>query len=103
MGQLPGRLNAEQAAWVLNCQAHDVPILVAARLIKPLGNPPQNGSKYFASVEIVELARDRNWLARISNAITQHWRYKNASRRCNSQGDIENGMAAPSGGNGDRR
>jgi hypothetical protein len=25
---------------VLNCQPHDVPILVAARLLKPLGNPP---------------------------------------------------------------
>ena len=38
LGQLPARLNAEQAAWVLNCQAHDVPILVGARLLKPLGN-----------------------------------------------------------------
>jgi len=23
LGQLPARLTAEQAAWVLNCQAHD--------------------------------------------------------------------------------
>jgi hypothetical protein len=38
-GKLPGRLNAEQAAWVLNCQPHDIPALVNARLIKPLGNP----------------------------------------------------------------
>jgi hypothetical protein len=29
LGQLPARLTAEQAAWVLNCQLHDVPILVA--------------------------------------------------------------------------
>ena len=36
LGQLPARLTAEQAAWVLNCQAHDVPILVATRLLKPL-------------------------------------------------------------------
>ena len=40
LNQLPARLTAEQAAWVLNCQPHDVPILVAARLLKPLGNPP---------------------------------------------------------------
>lgn len=33
--QLPARLTAELAAWVLNCQLHDVPILVAARLLKP--------------------------------------------------------------------
>lgn len=37
LGHLPARLTAEQAAWVLNCQPHDVPILVAARLLKPLG------------------------------------------------------------------
>jgi hypothetical protein len=43
-GQLPARLTAEQAAWLLNCQVHDIPALVAAKLIKPLGNPPQNGS-----------------------------------------------------------
>jgi hypothetical protein len=37
---------AEQAAWVLNCQPHDVPILVAALLLKPLGNPPPHSVKY---------------------------------------------------------
>jgi hypothetical protein len=36
LGQLPARLMAEQTAWVLNCQARDVPVLVAARLLKPL-------------------------------------------------------------------
>lgn len=46
LGQLPARLTAEQAAWVLNCQPHSVPILVAARLLKPLGNPPANSVKY---------------------------------------------------------
>jgi hypothetical protein len=30
LGQLPARLTAEQAAWVLNCPAHDVPVLVVA-------------------------------------------------------------------------
>ncbi len=40
LGQLPARLTAEQVAWVLNCQAGDIPILVMARLLKPLGNPP---------------------------------------------------------------
>jgi len=42
LGQLPARLTAEQAAWVLNCQVHDVPVLVVARLLKPLGNPQPN-------------------------------------------------------------
>ncbi len=45
LGQLPARLTAEQTAWVLNCQAHDVPVLVAARLLKPLGTPQPNSVK----------------------------------------------------------
>ena len=32
LGQLPARLTVEQASWVLNCQPHDTPILVTARL-----------------------------------------------------------------------
>lgn len=81
LGQLPARLTAEQAAWVLNCQPHDVPVLAAARLLKPLGNPAPNGVKYYASVDIMELAKDRTWLARATNALNQHWRKKNADKK----------------------
>lgn len=72
LGELPARLTAEQVAWVLNCQLHDVPILLMARLLKPLGNPTPNSVKYFAAEEVLELARDRAWLAKVTNAISQH-------------------------------
>ena len=78
LGQLPARLTAEQAAWVLNCQVHDIPALVATKLLKPLGNPPQNGTKFFATVELLEASKDSHWLARMSGTIYQHWRKKNA-------------------------
>ena len=81
LGQLPARLNAEQTAWVLNCQAHDIPILVAARLLKPLGNPPPNGFKFFATMDILELAKDKPWLIKVSNTIYNHWRSKNATKK----------------------
>ena len=81
LGQLPARLTAEQAAWVLNCQAHDVPILVGVRLLKPLGNPPPNSVKYFAALEVVEQAKDRTWLAKVTSALNQHWQNKNAAKR----------------------
>jgi hypothetical protein len=65
---------------VLNCQAHDIPALIAARLLKPLGNPPQNGTKYFATADLLEASKDSHWLARVSSALYNHWRKKNASR-----------------------
>jgi len=82
LGQLPARLTAEQAAWVLNCQPHDVPVLVAARLLKPLGNAPPNSVKYFAAQVVQELAKDRVWLAKMTNAINQRWQMKNAAKKC---------------------
>lgn len=81
LGQLPARLTAEQAAWVLNCQGHDVPALVAAKLLKPLGSPPANGIKFFATVDVLEASQDRTWLVRMSATIYQHWQKKNASKR----------------------
>jgi hypothetical protein len=81
LGQLPARLTAEQAAWVLNCQPHDVPILVAARLLKPLGNPPPNSVKFFAMLELLEQIKDRTWLAKVTNALNQHWQVRNAARK----------------------
>ena len=81
LGQIPARLTAEQTAWVLNCQPHDIPVLVAARLLKPLGNPQPNSVKYFAAVEVLESARDRGWLARMTKlALNLHWKRKNAAK-----------------------
>ena len=77
----PARLSVEQAAWALNFQPHDVPVLVAARLLKPLGNPPANGLKFFAAEDVLELGRNRTWLARATNAIHQHWHRKNSQKR----------------------
>jgi hypothetical protein len=85
LGQLPARLTAEQAGWALGCQPHDVPALVASRLLKPLGNPAQNGIKFFATADVLELVRDRSWLAKMSNTITQHWNKKNARKKCYRQ------------------
>jgi hypothetical protein len=80
LGQLPLRLTAEQAGWVLNCQAHDIPALVNARMLKPLGNPSQNSTKYFATADVLEMAKDRVWLVKVTNAISQHWQKQNARK-----------------------
>ena len=77
LGHQPARFTVEQTAWTLNFQEHDIPILIMAHLLKPLGNPPANGVKYFAAVEIAELVRDRQWLAKDTNAIHQYWHAKN--------------------------
>lgn len=89
LGHLPARLTVEQAAWVLNCRPHDVPVLVSSKLLKPLGNPPPNGIKFFATADLLDLVKDRSWLAKVTNAVNLHWQRKNArkrSARCSSRG-----------------
>jgi hypothetical protein len=97
LGQLPARLTAEQAAWVINCQPHDVPILVAARLLKPLANPAANGIKFFAASELLELVKDRGWLVKVTNAVNQHWQKNNANKKnCPANGS-QNGHGLSDG------
>ena len=96
LGQLPARLTAEQAAWVLNCQVHDVPALVSARLLKPLGNPPPNGIKFFATVDVLELTKDRSWLVKVTTAINQHWHKQNAAKKSRPPDGSANGHSASS-------
>lgn len=94
LGELPARLTAEQAGWLLNCQPHDIPALVNARLLKPLGSPSQNSTKYFATADILEMAKDRSWLVRITNTICQHWQRQNAAKK-----HALNGNGHKNGGN----
>ena len=95
LGQLPARLTAEQAAWVLNCQVHDVPALVAAKMLKPLGNPAANSIKFFCTADVLELSKDRNWLVRVSATIYQHWQKKNAAQKSSPVGVLTNEDSSP--------
>jgi hypothetical protein len=85
LGHPPARLTVEQTAWALGCQVHDIPILIAARLIKPLGNPAQNAIKFFSTSEILEQAKDRSWLAKATNTICQRWKKKNIGKNAGGE------------------
>lgn len=90
-GAPPVRLSVEQTAWALNCQPHDVPVLVEARLLKPLGNPKPNAVKFFSTFALQQLGEDLQWQARATNSIYEHRRLKNGRRR-GDEGEL--GLAA---------
>jgi hypothetical protein len=75
--RLPGRLTVEQTACLLGFDVSVIPILVAAKLLKPLGRPPTNGQKFFAGCEIERLRNDSEWLAKASDTLVRHWRRRN--------------------------
>ena len=78
---VPARLDATQAAWFLGFELHEIPILVAANLLKPLRNRARNTTKFFATQALEQLRRDEEWLARASNAIATYWRERNTRKR----------------------
>ena len=79
--RLPGRLNCEQAAPLLGFAIHDLPVLVRAKLLKPLGNPQQQAVKYFSASEIEKCSKDPCWLNRATKAIYLYWEQQNKKRR----------------------
>ena len=60
----PARLNASQAAWYLGFEPHEITILIGDGMLKPLGHPARNSTKFFATETLHQLRRDEKWLAR---------------------------------------
>jgi hypothetical protein len=75
--RLPARSDVRQTALLLGFQEYEIPILMRLKLLKPLGSPVQNGRKYFATAEILELAQDRDWLDRATRAVAKSFQEKN--------------------------
>jgi hypothetical protein len=73
LGRVPARLSAEHTAWVLGFEPRDIPLLVVLELLQPLGNRIPNGTLFFATAEVLELANDRTWLSKATNALDQFW------------------------------
>jgi len=77
---LRARLNAEQTAAFMNINILDIPVLIRAGLLRPLGRPSPNCVKYFATVELLRLGSDVRWLSRATEATYEHCRKKNAKK-----------------------
>lgn len=78
---LPARVRVEEAAWLLGFSIHEIPILVAHGLIKPLGHPTIAGVKFFSVVALEELRRDQKWLAKACDCIAEYWRRANQKQK----------------------
>ena len=78
---VPARLAADQTAWFLGFDPHEIPMLVSVGLLKPLGHPARNSKKFFATEILEQLRRDEKWLVRASDAIGSYWRKRNARKK----------------------
>ena len=84
LARLPARMNIVQVAACLGFKPHDLPILVARGLLKPLGRPAPSSEKYFSRKKVLGLEDDEEWLSRATEALSEHWQLKNARKSKNS-------------------
>ena len=73
---LPARLDAASAAKLLGFAEHDIQVLLRTGKLTPLGDPAPNAPKWFAAIELIRLAADRDWLSRASREVSKYWRHK---------------------------
>ena len=78
--EIPARLDKIKTAELLGFQEHDIPVLVAEGLLKPLGKPVPNATKYFATCEIIALAENPKWLNLATQAVYDYWKDKNDNK-----------------------
>ena len=81
----PARMTSEEVALFFRMSPHDIPILVANGLLKPLGDPVQSSVKYFATAVLQELAENVDWLHQATSALQGHWAMKNARKSGNAE------------------
>ena len=80
LAKRPARLTIEQAAWLLGFQVHDVAPLVAAGLLRPLGQPGPNAPKFFGTADLDARMQDLRWLTRATDTIQNFWRSQNSRK-----------------------
>jgi len=62
-------------------QEHDIALLVAAKLLLPLGKPARNAPKYFAAAEIAQRVSNSEWLSSATKHVAKHWLLKNQRKQ----------------------
>ncbi|HEV2453545.1 MAG TPA: hypothetical protein VGY98_04755 [Verrucomicrobiae bacterium] len=77
---LPARLDVSATAKLLGFAEHDIPVLVGAGKLAPLGDPAPNAPKWFGAVEVIRLATDTEWLHKATREVSKHWRHKRERR-----------------------
>jgi hypothetical protein len=77
---LPARIDVTQTAKLLGFAEHDIPILMAARKLIPLGEPATNAPKFFAAVEVIQFTMDKEWLHKATKEVSRRWRDKRSRR-----------------------
>jgi hypothetical protein len=57
--------------------------------------PASHSVKFFASSKLLEQVKDRTWLAKVTNALNQHWQKRNAAKKNSLADNLPNKHSYP--------
>jgi len=86
--RLPGQLTAPQTAALLGFLPHDMAVLVKRKLLRPLGKPQANATRYFAARDIERLSSDSAWLSKATQTMSEHWQLGKSPRPSTNSDDL---------------
>lgn len=79
--RLPARLSRREAAYLLNFRDEEsISVLVRAKLLKPLGNPPEGAPMWFATVYILRLSQNEKWLDKATKIVRETVNIRNSKK-----------------------
>jgi len=85
--RLPARLSRHEVAQELNFKDDDsISALVAAKMLKPLGEPPEGAPLWFASCEITRVKDNVKWLHKATKVVRLALNKKVAKRKITQNG-----------------
>jgi hypothetical protein len=64
-------------------------------MLIPLGKPAHNSPKHFATVDIIKVAQNREWLSIATRQISRYWQSRNEKKRTSSPGGAIDGKISP--------
>jgi hypothetical protein len=71
----------EDAAVLFGWPAYYLPFLMKTGHLKPLGKPSQNGRKWFATVELEQCSRNRDWLDKAMRIVGKRIQERNEKQK----------------------
>src|SRR5208282_3834797 len=70
--RLPARLTLDEAGYLLGFHPEGISFLVSAKILEPLGDPPEGAPLWFAAAQIMQLRTDQKWLSKATKAVRLH-------------------------------
>jgi hypothetical protein len=78
---IPARMGMSEASAILGICKTDLAHLCATGELEVIGKPERNQEKYLFADDVLEKARDKGWLKRITNSLYGHHGARNSKEK----------------------